>query len=96
MVDDAFLPVQPLSNLNDKKEPLLICKVNETMFDMLEGLLMICSVVLPPVFIDVTETVSDEACARGLAKLDSKIPTVNAKKILDFNNTFLYLSKIYL
>jgi hypothetical protein len=57
---------------------------------------MICNVVMPPVFVDVTETVSDEACVKGLAKLESKIPIVNAKKILDFNNTFLNLRKINL
>lgn len=65
VLGDVFLPIQPLSSLNDKKEPLLITRVNETIFEVLDGLLMICSVVLSAVFVDVTVTVSDEECAKG-------------------------------
>ena len=59
--DDVFLPCHPLSSLNDKKDPLLICKVNENMFDVLDGLLVICNVVMSPVLVDVTETVFGKA-----------------------------------
>jgi hypothetical protein len=96
VLDDVFFPIHPLSSLKDKKEPLLICRVNETKFEALGGLLVICSVVLSAVFVVVTVTLSDEAFAREYTKLESKIPMVNAKRIFFLNNTFLNNRNSYL
>jgi hypothetical protein len=58
---DVFFPIQPLSSLNEVKEPLLICKLNETILEVLDGLLETCRVVLPAVLVDVTVTGLAEA-----------------------------------
>ncbi len=96
VVGDVFLPTQPLSSLNDLKEPLLISRVNENMLEVLDGLLVICSMVLSPVFVDVTVTESDKPGTGVIAKQESKLPTINARITRDFNNTFLNERKINL
>ncbi len=89
VVGDVFLPIHPLSSVYDKKEPLLISRLNETKFEMPEGLLVICRMVLSAVFVDVTVTVSDEAYDEEIAKLESMMTIVSAKRMCGFNNTFL-------
>ena len=87
VVGDVFFPIQPFSNVKDLKFPFLICKVRDEMPKVLEGLVVTWSWVLPSgVFVEVTVTKLDEACAIGMRPVNVLL-MIKTMRMVDFNNT---------
>ncbi|MGC1709355.1 MAG: hypothetical protein WA799_06095, partial [Nitrosotalea sp.] len=87
VADDVFFPIHPFANVKDLKFPFLICKVRDEMPKVFEGLLVTWSWVLPSgVFVEVTVTKLDEACAIGMRPVNAALLMINAMRIVDFNN----------
>ena len=90
VVGDVFIPAQPLSSLNDLKEPPpLICKMNETKSDVLFALLLTESMVIPPVFVLVTVTNEGDAFTCCTVYDVKILLRSNTRRMTDFNNTLL-------
>jgi hypothetical protein len=88
VVCEVFTPDQ-LLEVKDLKVPALICKINETTFDVLSALLLTESVVTSPVLVVVTVTNEGDALICCTVNVVNMLLRSRATRIADFNNTLL-------
>src|SRR5207245_6309808 len=88
-VGDVLFPIQPFSSLNDLKLPFFISSMNENISDVLLALLLACSTALSPALVEVTVTKSDMPSACGSTYVANEPVRSKAKRMTEFNNTFL-------